>query len=95
MIPRIVPAQIATVALGTTLLFGLGLISQIHGGTKPEIPKTWNDAAIEALEVPLANPVGLPKHISADFYYNIPVGQSTNSIRFMLQVASRLGIQTG
>lgn len=74
MIPRSVPGQIATIVfLGTTLLFGLRLISQTHGGTKPGIPKTWDNAAIEALELPLANPVGSPKHISADYYYNIPV----------------------
>ena len=36
-------------------------------------PKTWDDAAIKTLEVPLVNPVGSPKHISADYYYRIPV----------------------
>jgi hypothetical protein len=39
----------------------------------PVIPKTWDDEAITTLEVPLANPVGSPKHISADYYYRIPV----------------------
>jgi mono/diheme cytochrome c family protein len=37
------------------------------------IPKTWDDEAIATLEVPLANPVGSPKHVSADYYYRIPV----------------------
>src|SRR6266849_1445045 len=40
---------------------------------KPEIPKTWEDSEIAALELPLADPVGSPKHISADYYYRIPV----------------------
>jgi hypothetical protein len=40
---------------------------------KPDIPKTWVDAEIAELEVPLANPIGSPKHISADYYYRIPV----------------------
>src|SRR5216684_3605910 len=40
---------------------------------RPEIPKTWDDAAITALEIPLANPLGSPKHVSADYYYKIPV----------------------
>jgi hypothetical protein len=38
-----------------------------------EIPKTWDDAAMASLELPLANPIGSPKHVSADYYYKIPV----------------------
>src|SRR5438445_6865944 len=34
---------------------------------------TWDDAAMAELEVPLADPVGSPKHVSADYYYRIPV----------------------
>jgi hypothetical protein len=39
----------------------------------PTIPKTWDDEAIASLEVPLANPLGSPKHVTADYYYRIPV----------------------
>ncbi|HXJ95266.1 MAG TPA: hypothetical protein VMT20_20690 [Terriglobia bacterium] len=39
----------------------------------PVIPKTWDDAAMATLEVPLADPIGSPKHVSADYYYRIPV----------------------
>ncbi len=39
----------------------------------PAIPKTWDNAALATLEVQLANPVGSPKHVSADYYYKIPV----------------------
>jgi len=39
----------------------------------PMIPKTWDDAALATLEVPLADPVGSPKHVSAEYYYKIPV----------------------
>ena len=39
----------------------------------PAIPKTWDDEAIATLEVPLADPVGSPKHVSAEYYYRIPV----------------------
>jgi len=39
----------------------------------PAIPRTWDDQAIAALEVPLADPVGSPKHVPADYYYMIPV----------------------
>jgi hypothetical protein len=45
--------------------------------TKPagriEVPKTWIDDEIVALELPLADPAASPKHISADYYYRIPV----------------------
>lgn len=40
---------------------------------KPEIPKTWVDSEIADLEVPLSNPASSPKHVSADYYYRIPV----------------------
>jgi hypothetical protein len=37
------------------------------------VPKTWDPEAIATLEVPLANPVGSPKHVSAEYYYRIPI----------------------
>ncbi len=39
----------------------------------PSIPKTWDDTAIATVEVPLADPVGSPKHAPAAYYYRIPV----------------------
>ena len=39
----------------------------------PTIPRVWNDEEMAALEVPLADPAASPKHISADYYYRIPV----------------------
>ena len=47
--------------------------SQKTNPAGPAIPKTWDDAAMAALEVPLANPIGSPKHVPADYYYRIPV----------------------
>lgn len=38
-----------------------------------KIPRTWDDAAIETLEIPLVAAAGSPRHISADYYYRIPV----------------------
>jgi hypothetical protein len=32
-----------------------------------------DDQAMATLEVPLADPIGSPKHVSADYYYRIPV----------------------
>src|SRR4051794_20188721 len=39
---------------------------------QPEIPRTWEDAAVAALEVPLANPKYSPVHIREAEYYRIP-----------------------
>ena len=38
-----------------------------------EVPKTWDEQAIASLEVPLAFAAASPKHVSADYYYRIPV----------------------
>ena len=40
---------------------------------RPTIPRMWDDAEMPTLEVPLANPIGSPKPVSADYYYKIPV----------------------
>jgi len=40
---------------------------------RPEVPLTWDDAAMATLEVPLADPRGSPKHVPAEYYYKIPV----------------------
>ncbi|MBV8571502.1 MAG: hypothetical protein JO319_12870 [Acidobacteriaceae bacterium] len=69
------------IKLAASLLFTLTAVSLARGrwsqesaiGFLPEIPKTWDDAAIATLEVPLADPVGSPKHVPADYYYEIPV----------------------
>ena len=66
------------VAIFVFLLTGFNTMSQDTHPLKPPvgapvIPKTWDDDAIATLEVPLANPVGSPKHISAEYYYKIPV----------------------
>ena len=42
-------------------------------GPSSTIPRTWDDAAMATLEVPLANPIGTPKSASADYYYRVPV----------------------
>ena len=39
----------------------------------PTIPKVWDDAFIVSLELPLVEPAHSPKHVTADYYYKIPV----------------------
>jgi hypothetical protein len=48
--------------------------SQTPAPRRPvEIPKTWDDEAMRSLEVPLADPAASPRHVTADYYYRIPV----------------------
>jgi hypothetical protein len=66
--------QTASAALAVTLLLPhAATLSESPQANKFTIPKTWDDAAMADLEVPLANPIGSPKQISADYYYRIPV----------------------
>jgi hypothetical protein len=63
-------------ALTWVLVFTKGLLVAQpgnRGAFKPDIPKTWDDQAIASIEVPLANPRGSPKHVTAEYYYRISV----------------------
>jgi hypothetical protein len=48
------------------------LRAQIPAAT---VPRTWDDQAVAALEVPLANPEFSARHVSSDYYYRMPVRQ--------------------
>ena len=39
----------------------------------PAIPRTWDDAAMSTLEVPLPDAAASPKYVSSDYYYRVPV----------------------
>jgi hypothetical protein len=38
----------------------------------PVVPKTWDDAALASIDVPLADPSRTPVHVSSEYYYRIP-----------------------
>jgi hypothetical protein len=62
------------------LLCGIVLVrsgdaQKTNASWKPEKPKTWVDEQLANLELPLSHPASSPKHISADYYYRIPVRQ--------------------
>jgi hypothetical protein len=40
---------------------------------RPEIPRVWQSAALENLEVPVSQPAYSPKPVPEDYYYRIPV----------------------
>src|SRR5687767_4425563 len=71
----------STVVTAAVLLaFGLfrvsiapGLARQQGTNASPQVPRTWDDAAVASLEVPLANPACSPVHVSSDNYYRLPV----------------------
>ncbi|HKQ74610.1 MAG TPA: hypothetical protein VJ810_13040 [Blastocatellia bacterium] len=50
-----------------------GHSQELKGGWSPAIHKTWDEQAMQSLELPLADAAASPKHISADYYYRIPV----------------------
>jgi hypothetical protein len=58
---------------GIAVLIHTGRAQKSAAPATPSIPRTWDDAAIATLEVPLADPVGSPKHASSEYYYQIPV----------------------
>jgi hypothetical protein len=64
--------RLAGFFLLSTLLLAPGVAQELRDGTIV-IPRTWDDAAVAAHEVPLADPTGSPKHVSSDYYYRIPV----------------------
>jgi len=63
--------------LALLLLASSSLSQDAHpkkpSATDPAIPRTWDAEAMATLEVPLAHPAGSPRHVSADYYYKIPM----------------------
>ena len=58
----------------TSLSFAPGQVSKraTYAGAE-DIPRTWDDAAMGSLEIPMASPAGSPRAVSAEYYYKIPV----------------------
>jgi hypothetical protein len=72
---RKLPLLIFVLLCGCAILAIRGSAQKKTTTWQSNIPKTWVDAEMAELEVPLADPAGSPKHISAEFYYRIPVRQ--------------------
>jgi len=64
---------VVSVLVGCAVFANTGDTQKGDNLWKPEIPSTWVDSEIATLEIPLADPASSPKHISADYYYRIPV----------------------
>jgi hypothetical protein len=67
--------SIVLLLLGGGVLMRNGHAQKTNGRWKADIPKTWLDDEMAALEIPLSHPASSPKHISADYYYRMPVRQ--------------------
>ncbi len=39
----------------------------------PEVPRVWQQSALETLEIPVSQPEYSPKAVSEDYYYKIPI----------------------
>src|SRR5262245_42182289 len=64
-------ALLAGTASSGLRLFGSA--NQAGAAFAPAIPKTWDDGAVAALEVPLAKAEYSPVHVKSDVYYQLPV----------------------
>ncbi len=59
--------------VGITVLIPTGRAQKSGAAFSPNIPKTWDDAAMATLEVPLAVARYSPVHVPAEYYYRVPV----------------------
>lgn len=64
---------VASLSLAASMALGVDAAQEPEPKWSPAIPKTWDDEAIRTLELPLADPAASPKHVSAEYYYRIPV----------------------
>ena len=70
---RVLPTLIIVIPFGFAVFGQVTLKQKSESGSQSHVPTTWDDAAMATLEVPLANPIGSPNDVSADYYYKIPV----------------------
>lgn len=66
-------ALILFIMIGIAVRIGIGQELDTNRAFTPVIPKTWDDQAMAALEIPLPNTSITRDHISSDYYYRIPV----------------------
>src|SRR5205809_423173 len=72
------PAQMARVCALILIFLPCCLTSSAAsvrqpGVFKPEIPRTWDEQALAALEVPAPDPKFSPVAVPSEYYYRVPV----------------------
>jgi mono/diheme cytochrome c family protein len=68
-VARDAPRPALAAGLVAALAAGHGAAQE---GWRPEIPRTWDEAAITSIEVPLPQPQASPVHLTPAEYYSIP-----------------------
>jgi hypothetical protein len=65
----------ATLAVGCAVLWAAACGAQASDASwTPKIPRTWDEAALESLELPLPRPGPAHRSVSAEeYYYEMPV----------------------
>jgi hypothetical protein len=58
--------------VGLVAHIGVGRADKTNGTFTAAIPKTWDDEAMESVELPLADPARSPVHVSSEYYYRTP-----------------------
>jgi hypothetical protein len=48
-------------------------VASIGAQNGSPVPRVWNDNEMARLEVPLSHAAFSPKHVSAEYYYQIPI----------------------
>src|SRR5262245_44364833 len=61
---------VAAVVVLAALLAGA---QEANGGFRPDIPKIWDERALQEMELPVVVSKYSPKPVSADYYYKVPV----------------------
>src|SRR5262245_33948318 len=61
------------VLLGVIAIAASGQAQKAENRVSPIIPRTWEKEAITSIELPLPQASASPVHVSAEFYYKIPV----------------------
>ena len=71
------------VVLRFAVLMAISMVAIVSGwsrktvneasGFSVRVPRVWDDADMTSVELPLADPMATPKHITAEYYYRIPV----------------------
>jgi hypothetical protein len=67
--------RLALIAISLVVLGAEGRPQESREAFTPSaiVPRTWDDTEMASTTLPLANPHATPKHITADYYYRIPV----------------------
>ena len=64
------------IVAAASCLIGLAIFLRAPSGEdsgNPQVPRTWDDAALRSMQIPLVNPKASPTFAPASYYYRIPV----------------------